>query len=57
MDTTRHLDQVAKIIWPLKCPTPSGVMQVCHKGSHPGKSAFVFLPMIDMDVSSQLCLL
>ena len=57
IDTTRHLDQVAKIIWPLRCPIPSwsGVMQMCHKGSHPGKSAFVFLPMIDMDASNISC--
>ena len=57
MDTTRHLDQVAKIIWPLRCPTPSwsGVMQMCHKGRHPGKSAFVFLTMIDMDASNISC--
>ena len=57
MDTTHHLDQVAKFIWPLRCPTPSwsGVMQMCHKGRHPGKSAFVFLTMIDMDASNISC--
>ena len=44
MDTTRHLDQEAKIIWPLRCPTPSwsGVMQMCHNGSHPGEICLCF---------------
>ena len=57
MDTTRHLDQVATFIWPLRCPTLSwsGVMQMCHKGRHPGKSVFVFLTMIDMDASNISC--
>ena len=32
----------------------SGVLQMCHKGSHLGKSSFFFLPMIDMDASNVL---
>ena len=31
-------------------------MQMVHKGSHPGKAAVVFLPMIDLDSSDMTCI-
>ena len=39
-------------------PQPSwqGVMQMIHRGSHPGKSSIKFLPMIDMSSSDPSCI-
>ena len=40
--------------WPR--PAWSGLMQMVHKGIHPGKAAVVFLPMIDLDPSDMTCI-
>ena len=39
-------------------PVPSwaGVMQMFHRGSHPGQSSIKFLPMIDMSSSDPTCI-
>ena len=36
-------------------PMWSGMMQLVHHGSHPGKSSVMFLPMIDMNPSDVTC--
>ena len=36
-------------------PMWSGMMQLVHRGSHPGKSSVMFLPMIDMNPSDATC--
>jgi hypothetical protein len=50
-------DLLWKISWPLRQDRPSwsGWMQGVAKGSHPGKSSFQFLPMIDLDPSNMTC--
>ncbi|KAK3097968.1 hypothetical protein FSP39_014885 [Pinctada imbricata] len=57
-DSTKNLDMVARIIWPLRAPTPSwsGLMHMCQTGQHPGKTTITFLPMIDMDSSDMSCI-
>jgi hypothetical protein len=51
-------DLLWKISWPLRQDRPSwsGWMQGIVKGSHPGKSMFQFLPMIDLDPSNITCI-
>ena len=50
-DNNSNLDVLWKPSRALKIPTPmwSGFMQLACKGSHPGKSSVVFMPMIDLD--------
>ncbi|CAG2254537.1 unnamed protein product [Mytilus edulis] len=58
VDTTKFLDFLSVVTWPLKAPVPgwSGVMQMVHEGEHPEKSGIVFLPMIDMNASDVSCI-
>ncbi len=50
------------IIWKsslmLKCERPgwNGLMQLIHKGRHPGKASVMFLPMIDLNPSDMSCI-
>ena len=37
-------------------PSWSGLMQLLHKGTHPGKASVTFLPMIDLDPSDPSCI-
>ena len=37
-------------------PQWSGLMQLVHKGDHPGASSIMFLPMIDMDPNDLSCI-
>ena len=57
IDTTRLVDFLSVVTWPLRASTPtwSGAMQMIQNGEHPGKSAVVFLPMIDMNASDISC--
>ena len=59
LDSTLNFDNLSKVVWPLRSPTPSwsGLMQLCQKGDYPGKSAITFLPMIDMDAGDMSCIL
>ncbi|CAC5372581.1 unnamed protein product [Mytilus coruscus] len=47
-----------KVSWPLRSPMPgwSGYMQMVQEGTYPGKSSFVFLPMIDLNPSDLSCI-
>ena len=56
-DPTAHLDVVWKssIMFGLPRPAWSGMMQLVHRGRHPGKSSVIFLPMIDMNPSDITC--
>ncbi len=36
-------------------PMWSGMMQLVHRGNHPGRSSVMFLPMIDMNPSDVPC--
>ena len=58
VDRTNKLDILSQIVWPLKAPMPgwSGLMQLVQNGDFPGKSAFIFLPMIDMNASDLSCI-
>ncbi len=42
----------------LQCPRPgwNGLMQLVHKGRHPGKASVLFLPMIDLNPSDMSCI-
>lgn len=57
IDTTRLVDFLSAISWPLRAPTTgwSGFMQMIRDGEYPGKSDVVFLPMIDMNASDISC--
>ncbi len=50
-DPTSNLDVLWKVSLSVRSPRPdwSGMMQMVHKGEHPGKSSVMFLPMIDLD--------
>ena len=57
VDSTANVDilwEVSLILHPSR-PAWSGLMQSVHKGTYPGKSATVFLPMIDMDPGNPTC--
>ena len=57
LDSTANVDilwDVSLILHPSR-PSWSGFMQSVHKGTYPGKSAIVLLPMIDMDPSNPTC--
>ena len=56
-DPTAHLDILWKTSIMFGSPRPawSGMMQLVHRGNHPGKSSVMFLPMIDMNPSDVTC--
>ena len=56
-DPTAELDLLwkASIMFGSPRPTWSGMMQLVHHGTHPGKSSVVFLPMIDINPSDTTC--
>lgn len=56
-DPTSNCDLLWRILQSLRPSRPnwSGMMQQAHKGDHPGKSSFLFLPMIDMNPSDMTC--
>ena len=56
-DPTARLDILWKtsILFGLPRPAWSGMMQLVHRGHHPGKSSVMFLPMIDMNRSDVTC--
>ncbi|KAJ8414824.1 hypothetical protein AAFF_G00023470 [Aldrovandia affinis] len=55
---TADLDLIWKTAILFASPRPawSGMMQFVQHGTHPGKSSFVFLPMIDMSPSDATCI-
>lgn len=55
---TADLDLIWKtsILFASPRPAWSGMMQFVQHGNHPGKSSFVFLPMIDMSPSDATCI-
>jgi hypothetical protein len=57
-DSNLKVDIFLNIMWSLKSPMPgwSGVWQLAAKGEYPGKTAIVFLPMIDMNPSEPSCI-
>ena len=56
-DPTAHLDILWMTFIMFGSPRPawSGMMQLVHRGNHPGKSSVMFLPMIDMNPSDVTC--
>ena len=56
-DPTAHLDLLWKTSIMFGSPRPmwSGMMQLLHRGNHPGRSSVMFLPMIDMNPSDATC--
>ena len=46
----------ASILFGSPRPAWSGMMQFVHHGSHPGKAAVMFMPMIDMNPSDSTCI-
>ncbi len=56
-DFTAKLDILWKTSVMFGSPRPawSGMMQLVHHGSHPGKSSVLFLPMINMNPSDITC--
>ena len=58
-DPTLNIDVLFKISLNVRSPWPawSGMMQMVHRGSHPGKSSIMFLPMIDLNPSDMTCVL
>ncbi len=57
-DPTALLDILWQVSFPLRSPRPawSGMMQMLHKGNHPGRSSVHFLPLIDMDPGDMTCI-
>jgi len=57
-DPTSNLDILWKtsLLSGLSRPAWSGMMQLSHRGIHPGPSSVTFLPMIDMSSSSPTCI-
>jgi hypothetical protein len=58
VDCSFMIDLLWKVSWPLRSPMLgwSGYMQMIQEGTYPGKSSFVFLPMIDLNPSDLLCI-
>ena len=58
-DPTANLDILWKtlLLFGLSRPAWSGMMQLSHRGIHPGQSSVTFLPMIDMSSSNPTCIL
>ena len=56
-DPTALLDILWKTSIMFGSPRPawSGMMQLVHHGTHPGKSSVMFLPMIDINPSDTTC--
>lgn len=56
-DPTANLDILWKssVLFGSPRPAWSGMMQLVHKGKHPGKSSVMFLPMINMNQSDITC--
>ena len=56
-DPTWKIDLLWKLVWPLRSSRPgwSGMMQVVHRDTHPGKASITFLPMIDMNPNDMSC--
>ena len=57
-DPTANLDILWKtsLFFGLTRPAWSGMMQLSHRGIHPGQSSVTFLPMIDTSSSSPTCI-
>ena len=57
-DPTANHDILWKtsLLFGLSRPAWSGMMQLSHRGVHPGQSSVTFLPMIDMSSSSPICI-
>ena len=58
IDCSFMIDLLWKVSWPLRSPMLgwSGYMQMIQEGTYPGKSSFVFLPMIDLNPSDLSCI-
>ena len=56
-DLTANVDLLWNISLSLHSPRPAwaGLMQMVHKGDHPGQTSVSFLPMIDMNPSDMTC--
>ena len=56
-DPTRNAEVLWRISMTLRSPRPSwnGMMQMIHKGEHPGLSSVTFLPIIDLNPSDTTC--
>ena len=56
-DPTAHLDILRNTCFFFGSPRPgwSGMMQLVHRGKHPGKSSVMFLLMLDMNPSDMTC--
>ena len=57
-DPTANLDILWKtsLLFGSSRPAWSGMMQLSHRGNHPGQSSVTFLPMIDMNSSDPTCI-
>ena len=57
-DPTANLDILWKtsLLFGISQPAWSGLMQLSHRGNHPGQSSVTFLPMIDMSSSDPMCI-
>ena len=58
-DCWSNIDILWKTSWLLRPTTPlwNGTMQMVHyTGNHPGETSMLFMPMIDMDPSSETCI-
>ena len=57
VDIASNLQLPCKISRALKPQQPgwSGLMQLIHKGNHPGKSSVVFMPIVDMNPTDISC--
>ena len=57
-DPTANLDILWKtsLLFGLSPPAWSGMMQLSHRGNHPGQSSVTFLLMIDMNSSDPTCI-
>ncbi|CAG2208600.1 unnamed protein product [Mytilus edulis] len=58
VDCSYMVNLLWKVSWPLRSPMPgwSGYMQMVQEGTYPGKSSFIFLPMIDLNPSDLSCI-
>ena len=56
-DPTANLDILWKssVLFGSPRPAWSGMMQLVHKGKHPGKASVMFLPMLNMNPSDITC--
>ena len=58
-DTTNIFNILWKSAWVLKPQRLmwNGLMQMVHNGERPGESSVIFIPMIDMKLSDESCIL